>query len=77
MKEVQDNEEEKEEEKLDPDNLPGMWEETFKTHLDSKPRGVFLKDSTTMEPSQPTANIRVRVSWQSIGSRSVCGDQLL
>lgn len=26
--------------KEDKDNLPGMWEETFKTHTDSKPRGV-------------------------------------
>ncbi|XP_078489948.1 neutral alpha-glucosidase AB-like isoform X1 [Ciona intestinalis] len=31
--------EETKEDKPDPDDEPGMWDETFKTHRDSKPRG--------------------------------------
>nr|CAB3248267.1 neutral alpha-glucosidase AB-like [Phallusia mammillata] len=37
QEEQEPQEEEKEE--SDPDDQPGMWEETFKTHTDSKPRG--------------------------------------
>lgn len=28
------------------DDEPGMWEETFKTHTDSKPYGQFPESST-------------------------------
>ena len=47
--EIEDLEDDEDEDELDPpptddgDDEAGMWEETFKTHRDSKPYGVYVR----------------------------------